>query len=209
MPKRGWNWRKEWLRSLTDEQLESYLHVGRISAKQARWLHENMPLNAHFRIRAITAIGWDHRASWAPAYLWRELEKHKSEPFGDWVVVGLAASNPHTTEDAMRFIELYYDESAHADTRGSAIFALNTTVQMGEHLSEVIERIREVCAEALRDSDPYARAGACWLARSLGGFDEELKELASDHTPCRPPENNITVAEHAYDPPMPRRRRRR
>lgn len=94
----------------------------------------------------------------------------------------------HEDQSANCLIELYHDESAHPDTRGSAIFVLNTVAQCceWEPQKKLTVSLRVVCEHALWNMDnPYDRAGACWLAETLGGFDERLRELAEDTTPSR------------------------
>jgi hypothetical protein len=208
MPKHGWKYRTERLRKFSPEQIEILLRetsVYQVSGKLARWIFEN--LGDRNRILALERIAEDERATWARSYLWNLLEKHKHEPFGDWVVVVLTRSGVCSARDADRFIDLYRDERAHLETQGSAVFGLSNSVcyskfdPEGTSLSsQTWERALQTCSDALRDSNPYARAGACWLAQHLDAFHEEVIALRQDRTRCVQG-GGCTVADHAEDWP--------
>lgn len=205
MSKHGWKWRTEQLRDLSPEQIQSLLRetsVYQVSGKLARWIFRN--LGEETRVLALERITEDERATWARAFLWNLLERHKQEAFGDWVVIVLTRSGVKSIHDADRFIDLYHDESAHPSTRGSAVFGLSNSVSFskfdreGSSLSvETWERARQACAAALKDANPYARAGACWLASHLGEFREEVHALKNDRT--RIQESGSTVSSYAED----------
>jgi hypothetical protein len=207
MPKHCWKWRTEQVRKLNINELDEMLRdllTCRVSSRMARYIYENCvpdPDENGLRISALRRIADNEDAPWARSFLWRELEKHKAEPFGDWCVVALAWNCPNDFDSAMRFIRLYEDESAHLDTRGSAIYGIYSSLPFSDQRADgrfarAMDRIRATCAKALSDqANPYARAGACWLAQRLGGFEKELAVLAEDRTPIFPGASQ-TVADH-------------
>jgi len=206
MPKHGWKWRTEQIRHLDDNELIDLLRFGRFSGKLSKWIYRNLP---NHEIEALKAIALSD-APWAHDFLWRELQRHKADALGDWVVIALCSGSMTGPQDAARYLDLYDDESAHAMTRGSAIFGLNTAItnasmqkdktSVDPISKDIFLRVRDACHRAIHDSNnPYARAGACWLGASLGGFDDELAQLRNDHTPISPNES-LTVASH-YEAP--------
>jgi hypothetical protein len=208
MPKHGWKWRTEQVRKLTAEQLQpilQYSQVYRLSSRMARWIYEDLipePDELGLRIYALDRLGFDSETSWTRPYLWRELEKYKHEPFGDWCVIALSRSCAGDELSAKRFIALYEDETAHPDARGSAVFGIHSAMSYDDGFSKpfaagTLEAVRSTCAKALVDKDnAYARAGACWLAQDLGGFEKELAVLAEDHAVVLTGNPPITVADH-------------
>ncbi|RYG37548.1 hypothetical protein EON81_06365 [bacterium] len=206
MPKHGFKWRTQKLKELDEAELNVLLAPHgdhRVSARLGRWIYENLATSEVTKIRALECIAWDESAPWGNAYLWRELENHKSEPFGDWVVVALTRPGVDKARDAEKFVALYADPSAHELTRGSALFGLNNSVTLARFIRtdplspEVWTAVRDTCAKALNDREnAYARAGACWLAHQLGGFEGELESLAND-TSKVPLYGETTVADFA------------
>src|SRR5438128_2009292 len=118
VPKHGWKWRVEQVKKLTRAELERLIAFNgpHLSARMARWIYENLlqdDLDDYHKHQALERIGWDDAASWSNAYLWRELEKHKGNPLGDWIIVALTRPGAERAGDAERFIEVYEDETAH------------------------------------------------------------------------------------------------
>ncbi len=193
---------------MTRGELTEYLLSRPSSAKLARWVYKELASDdIYLQVKALEAIAWDERIPWKHRWLWQELERTKGDSFGDWVVIAIAGAPIRKVSDFPRFISLYNDETAHPHTRGSAVFGLNSCVYQAE-LSEFddglkrltdsnLEQIRTTCKQALcNESNAYARAGACWLAMTLGGFEEDLKRLSKDQTRIEVSGGGI-VAEYA------------
>lgn len=180
MPKHGSIWRKERFRALDSEardELLADLCGTRISAKLARYAYCELELTDSGRTYALKRIADDDAAPWAPAFLWRELDRHKATEFGDWVIVAMGMGCRWDPGAADRLIAIYHDLEAHPMTRGSTIFGLNHLAELAswEPRKVLSPGVRETCAEALWDMEnPYARAGACWLAKTLGCFARQL-----------------------------------
>ena len=189
MPKHGSIGHRERFRALDSEALRALLddlRGTRISARLARYAYRELELTESGRIAALKRIAGDDAAPWAPAFLWRELDRHRTTAFGDWVIVAMGMGFRWDPGAADLLIAIYHDPDAHPMTRGSAMFGLNHLAEMAswEPRKVLSPRVRETCAQALWDmQNPYARAGACWLAQTLGGFDERVSELADDDTP--------------------------
>lgn len=214
MPKHGWKWRTEQIRQLSEDELLNMLHPSRhddVSPKMARWIYENLApeLSGPIAVTAIDTMGWNGSGvPWVRPFLFRELERRKHTEFGDEIVIALGRHGVCHALDADFYIDLYHDEAAHPVTRGSAVFGINNAAGMAAFWPdpgygivplppETMARIRTTCAEALADQEnAYARAGACWLAHTLGDFEEELERLRHDHTDTG---FGSTVAEHAED----------
>ncbi|MBX3120457.1 MAG: hypothetical protein KF784_15470 [Fimbriimonadaceae bacterium] len=216
MPKHGWKWRKEQLRAMSTSQLMLCLEPSRkhgASAKTARWVYENLcegEDKAGIRVTALLAMARDDRAPWVAHYLWKQLDLHKAQEFGDWVIIALNRSPQINSLNVERLIDIYEDESAHDSTRSSAIFALANAAQnaqwaerwkgrgMHQLPDTVWARIHSTCKKAVDDHKrPYARAGAAWLATILGGYDAELAILAEDKTPVYDGSQSPTVSDYA------------
>ena len=209
MPKHGWKWRTERVRE-SDHRALCALLGGQVSGRLARWIYENLIPNPDpdgLAATCLIRIGEDYSYPKKQAYLWRELEKHKADPLGDWAIIGIVRDCIWTAEYVERFMRYYEDESSHPMTRGSAIFGINSSIgplpwfEVGsprhELSPELWARVRETCAKACIDENPYARAGAAWLAKGLGGFEAELAILAKDETVV--PDHGATVSSFASD----------
>jgi hypothetical protein len=209
MPKHGWKFRTERLREMSHQELIEYLRGSTSAAKLAKWVYKKLaPNDQPLQIMALEAIANDERIPWKHRWLWRELERQKANPLGDWVVIALTRWGVKTVSDVPRFIALYNDESAHPFTRGSAVFGLNRCLELAEMLEQddgkrrltdlEMEQIRVTCQAALNDeTNPYARAGACWLASRFDCFEEELQRLSKDQT--RIEASGGIVADYAAD----------
>ncbi len=209
--RRGWRAKAAALRRMSTEDVANFLRSAEdVDARLARWAYRNLAKGGEdhgLRIYALETVA-SSRAPWARGWLWRELARHKGEPFGDWVVIALTRSGVTSARDATRFARLYEDASAHPDVRGSAVFGVSNAAAAGRSWRDrgrgaprldarAWAAIRSTCDAALKDANPYARAGACWLAMGLGGFDEELRRLAIDRTPIHP--GGPPVANYAED----------
>jgi hypothetical protein len=204
MPKNSFKLRTERTRGLSRDELALFLWDPKVrcSAKLARWIYEVLADDEFLKIKSIERIGWDERAPWSNAFLWRELAKLKQERFGDWLVICLCRPGTQRAEDAEAFMDLYEDPTAHQETRGSAVFGVNNAMTLSSFETPPVlpdatmDRARRICRLAANDADnPYARAGAVWLGQLLGGFEEELERLRLDQTPAFG-EGGLTVADH-------------
>lgn len=193
---KSWKARTEKLRETSRQELVELLISPRKSARIARWIYENLAPSEdeNLRIKCLEAIGGDVLAPWAEPFLLRELQKHKGDVLGDWVVIALTRAHDKSTH-AQIYIDLYEDDTAHPMTRGSAICALNNCVflaRCSDHGqatprtmpldSKLWRRIHEVCLRACSDENTYARACGGWLAQSLG-YDEVVQRLKEDKSP--------------------------
>lgn len=187
MPKHGWKWRTERLRAMDDEALQSYLHAHRdkISAKLGRWIYENLEARSEWSaIAGLQRIDWDERAPWGHVYLWRELERRKADPIGDWIIVAMGSGH-FPPDAAQHFVAIFDDPSTHPLTRGSAVYGLQNALSSDEDgrlLTKDDALARPVCGRALQDESPYVRSFAVWLAARLGGFDDDIVRLTQDET---------------------------
>ncbi|MCE9558458.1 MAG: hypothetical protein K8R88_05855 [Armatimonadetes bacterium] len=173
----------------------------RFSAKMARRIYEGST-DFHVRTEILHKLAWDLNAPWRFAYLWRELEKHKSTEFGDWVLTRMAGLL-ESLEDARKMVALYHDIEAHPMVRGCAVFGMHYVLEGLEwpdtpgyrEREKIRELARALCEEAVADPLPYARAGAGWLIEKLGGFESDVERLSKDETPIYAP-GSPKVCDH-------------
>lgn len=169
------------------EQCESNL----VSPALAKWvyLHSNRwSQPGAMQVEALQCLRFHDNSPDIYEFLWRELTKSKHLPVGDWLLVALTGHEPpNLFREIDELIALYHDEYADLQTRGSAIFVLNSRTDLltwdEQWTEEVRSKLVKVCQSALFDeANPYARAGGCWLAKSLNVFADRLIELQSDKT---------------------------
>jgi len=166
----------------------------RFHPKIAKWIYRNLAPDqtgddswaSRELLLSIAHFGTD--VPWRRGFFWNEICRLKGHEFGMWVIEAMAPLVA-TYDDAPRFIALYGDEEAHPMVRGEAIFGLAYVSPHHDQQPPRLDRrwtslTRATCRRALTDTDnPYARAGGCFLVKWIGGFEKELKELASDDTP--------------------------
>lgn len=202
MPKHGWKWRQQNFIALTPEEQEDFLsnYYHRISGRFAKWAYQEMPLTFEGKFHALQRVALDEQAIWAVQFLLSELETKKAEDFGDWIIIAACRRGEVSQKLIDAFVDVYTDSTSHPLTKGSAVFGLSNQAQLLTWIGQPVpNEIREVCKKALYDMEnPYARAGACWLAGTIGGFEERLNELKSDETPVNE-EGGPTVADHILE----------
>lgn len=186
MNPRTWKFRTTQFACLTSDEQIDFLRNG-CSAKFAKWAYLNVTLDQEARISALRNIAYDERAQWRKSFLLQEVVKHKESEFGDWIVLIVSEGFLCCNEDIGFFITLYDDSRAHLATRGCCLFALSYIVE-GEKFRRCFAKSQdlvEVCSRALYDAEnPYARAGAVWLAAQLEIFGDRCQELLHDEAVC-------------------------
>jgi len=164
--------------------IRTELQEDQASASLARWVYKH----AHkwsdadaVEIHALQCLRFKPD-DWVFDYLWSELRKRKAEDIGDWILVTLGAHiSPRPREEVEDLIELYYDEAASLRTRASALFVINDRVYLYDMHETALVAARTVCEDALwNEKNPYARAGASWLAKNFVGFEHRIRELQRD-----------------------------
>lgn len=168
----------------------------RCSAKLARWAYRNCSEDAGVRIESLRAIATDSNSPWSKKFLWNELMSHHRDDLGDWIVM-ILSQNHNSIDDIPKYIQLYENSEVHPSTRGCSLFALSYIVEGAKFRGEVCnsKNVQEVCLRALNDADnPYARAGAVWLANQLEMFTERCEELLHDEAVCH---DSWTVRNYA------------
>jgi hypothetical protein len=117
-------------------------------------------------------------------FILRELRKHQYDWLGDWAIIALVGSNGSPSDSNM-LADLFEDPKAIDSTKESAVKGMSTVLQYTEMRGDKLpasteRRAREVAAKALQDPYPETRISGIWLASTLGGFEEKLRELAMD-----------------------------
>ncbi len=208
MPKHGWKWRTERLRAMPEGEAVAlfYDKEAHVSDRLARWAYENLPPD--FQVHAVYRLGWNDRAPWVHGWLWREVERRRAEPVGEWLTLALINEGVETALDAPRFARLYRDPGAHPATRVAAVSGMGNAVALAQlwpsacpgvhRLSEeALAEVRSACRDALLSDIPYARASAAWLAVRLGGMEYEVRPLVGDPTVVE--EIGVRVGDHVAD----------
>ena len=212
MPKHGWVWRTTQVAKLTHQELASFALSPKMTPKMARWVYRrltNLPLEwpgpsasswyfetlvnaCLFKIEATKFRKGN--APWAKNFFWRELNIHKGDLIGEWIVERLAVFTFDDPESAERLMELYEDDTAHPLTQGNSLFTLGCT-DVPPHLRE---RFIRIARRALHHpTNAYARAKACQLIQHDPEFrPADVEHLLDDQVGFKPG-SGITVAKYA------------
>ena len=187
------------------DDIRGYVRM-RTSPKVARWIYENVAFESgavyddwsapQLVLESFGSMVSPFRPPrWVHPFLMRELPKHKHHYLGNELISLMCTM--HQIADIPIFIDLYHDATTHPLTRGEAIFGLFYAPNPVD--PSVRSAVRDTCWEALHDSEnPWARAGATWLAGNLAEFRAEVEALKEDQTPIYPGWGN-TVGAYAAD----------
>lgn len=157
---------------------------------------EGMPEYRDLCLETMGSIGGRR----ARAFLIEQLGLHKSDPLGDWAIIGLCRCASIQKCDLEMLILLLEDPEATISTKESAVKGLSNQAERigwGKRYAlepGQVEKLGEIARWALNHEHPEMRVSGIWLASKLHICEDRIKELAqTDHAQAC----GCTVSEEA------------